>query len=321
MAGGGGMMGMAGGGMMPPQGGSGMGGPMGPAGAFGGQKGVAPGNLTPNNSIERNRYLQAPKKDATEAEKPSRHLPLAIQLIVDPAHMSDVLVAMANSRLRLQITQVEFHRVKDIKPADKNSDGTQLLRTGFMPGGMGMGMGMGSGMMPPRGGSGMMPPGGGSGRMPGMGSGMMPPNSGSGRMPPGGGSGRMPGMGSGMMPPGGGSGRMPPGGGSGRMPGMGSGMMPPMPGMGSGMKPSMPGIVTPTGMPPRGTFGPTQPPGDSKNKPAANQADDNLVEMTVYAIATLYRRPDPTTNPQADSTGQANPSGSVTPPAPSGTGR
>src|SRR6185437_352402 len=107
--------------------------------------------LQPNNAIERNRYLQAPKKDSNEAEKPSRHLPLAIQLIVDPAHMSDVLVALANSRLRMQITQVEFHHVKDIKQgdSDKNGGSTQLLRTGYMP------LGMARNMMPPGMGRGM----------------------------------------------------------------------------------------------------------------------------------------------------------------------
>ena len=89
-------------------------------------------NATPNNSINRNRYLQAPKEGA-EAEKPSRHLPFALQVIVDQSHMHDLLLALANSRLRIQITQVEFHRLREgLKPqadSDKRG-GTETLRTG-----------------------------------------------------------------------------------------------------------------------------------------------------------------------------------------------
>src|SRR6185437_6596269 len=152
--------------------------------------------------------------------------PLAIQLIVDPAHMSDVLVALANSRLRMQITQVEFHHVKDIKQgdSDKNGGSTQLLRTGYMPLGMARNMmppGMGRGMMPPRG-SGRMPPSGMRG-MP------LPTSAGMRGMP---------------LPTSAGMRGMP------RMPGMGG--MPRMPGMPGSGNPYMPSpIVRPGGMPPR----------------------------------------------------------------------
>ena len=259
---------------------------MGMNGGAAGQQAAPVGNPTPNNAIERNRYLQAPKKDSNEAEKPSRHLPLAIQLIVDPAHMSDVLVALANSRLRMQITQVEFHHVKDIKQgdSDKNGGSTQLLRTGYMP------LGMARNMMPP-----------------GMGRGMMPPR-GSGRMPPSG----MRGM---PLPTSAGMRGMP------RMPGMGG--MPRMPGMPGSGNPYMPSpIVRPGGMPPRlpTSAGPST--GDSETKTPGNQNDDNLVSMTIYGISTLYRRPDPPkSDSQAAQPGQPNPAAPVTPPAPGGARR
>ncbi len=43
-----------------------------------------------------------------------RHLPVAMLLIVDQTHMHEVLVAMSNSRLRVQTTQVQFHHVGGI---------------------------------------------------------------------------------------------------------------------------------------------------------------------------------------------------------------
>jgi len=89
--------------------------------------------------------------------------------------------------------------------------------------------------------------------------------------------------------------------------------MPGMPGMMGSPKPfTPPNIMTPSGMPTRGPMGGPLPTGDTKDKKAV-QGDENLVEMTVYGVATLYRRPDPpkTTDAQAGQPGQANP----TPPA------
>jgi hypothetical protein len=226
--------------------------------------GAAPANVnpTPNNAINRNRYLQAPK-EGTEAEKPSRHLPLAIQLIVDQSHMHDMLLAMANSRLRIQITQVEFHRLRDgVKPQgeDDKAGGNNMLRTGpvFMPPGMGN----------------VYPPGRGPGAM---------------RMPPGGSPpnmGNMPNPGNMMrMPPG----MRPPGMGGNNMPMM---MMPGQPGKGPGASPR---IVMPTGgmpRPPMGNVPPTADSNDPKKAPQS-QDDENLVDITIYGIATLYRHPDP----------------------------
>jgi hypothetical protein len=93
-----------------------------------GKGGTMPsGNKTPNNEIERDRYLH-PKDLDKKINLPSRHLPLALQLIVEQTHINDVLLALANSRLRLQITQVEFTHAKDYVPQseqDKDKkDGT-----------------------------------------------------------------------------------------------------------------------------------------------------------------------------------------------------
>ncbi len=117
----------------------------------GGGGGTAPaGNRTPNNDIERNRYLQPADQDK-KFNPPSHHLPLAIQLIVEQAHMHDILLALANSRLRFQITQVEFRHEKDYVPqSDSDKDkkdgpdaGTPKVFAGNMPAMMG-GMGRGS---------------------------------------------------------------------------------------------------------------------------------------------------------------------------------
>ncbi len=271
-------------------------GPMAPNG-MPGQKGIVAGNTTPNNSIERNRYLQAPKKKedtaptgSNEAEKPSRHLPLALQLIVDQAHLSDVLVALANSRLRIQITQVEFHRVKDIKQGDAdNNGGTEMLRTGPVAmRGMYSGSSMGSYM---RG----MNPGGGMG-----------PNTKA--MYPGGTG----------MPPRPGSGPSALQGGMGMGPSRMSGSPMMMMGMyGKGKPFGPPGMMTPSVNPMKSPqVGPSTTSASDTKKTAG---DDNLVEMTVYGVATLYRHPDPPkTDPSAAPSGPSTP---TTPAAPGGAGR
>jgi hypothetical protein len=57
-----------------------------------------------DNGVERLRYL------AVSPEV--RRLPIAMTLIVDEAHIQDVLTALTNSKLRLQITQVDWHRYR-----------------------------------------------------------------------------------------------------------------------------------------------------------------------------------------------------------------
>jgi hypothetical protein len=73
---------------------------VGAAGGLGGAQGSA--NKTPNLGLDRDRYLFVTDQ--------SRHLPLAMTLAVDQSHLNEILVALANSRLRFQTTQVEFRR-------------------------------------------------------------------------------------------------------------------------------------------------------------------------------------------------------------------
>jgi hypothetical protein len=213
-------------------------------------------NPTPNNNIERNRYLQPAKKEG-ETDKPSRHLPLAVQLIIEQSHMPDVLVAMANSRLRIQITQVEAHRIQDYKPqADDKKGGGPEMRT-FMAPDMAI---YRRAMQASRAAAGSMSPPGSNRRGPG-------------------------GMRGGMAP-----------GGMYNMPRM-------MPGMGGprGGRGAMPKTI---GLPGTQWRGPMPTTGEDKTNKSQNEGDGNLVEMTVYGIATLYRLPDPTTSESADQSGQ-----------------
>ena len=57
---------------------------------------------TANIGLDRARYLFVTDQ--------SRHLPLAMTVTVDQSHLHEILVAMANSKLRFQTTQVEFRR-------------------------------------------------------------------------------------------------------------------------------------------------------------------------------------------------------------------
>jgi hypothetical protein len=112
-------------------GGMGLGGmpgmPGGPGGGgMGGGGGSAqPPDPTPRNNIDRVRYLNVTDQ--------CRHLPFAMVLVVDQAHIPDVELALANSRLRIQTTQVEFHHIPGIHHGDASAGGI----AGF-PGGPGM---------------------------------------------------------------------------------------------------------------------------------------------------------------------------------------
>ena len=69
--------------------------------------GMLSGNRTPNG-LERNRYYQVNNQ--------VRRLPLGLVLVVDQAHIQDVLTAFINSRLRIQTTQVHWHHIRDVPP-------------------------------------------------------------------------------------------------------------------------------------------------------------------------------------------------------------
>src|SRR5207253_1477158 len=98
--------------------------------------------------LERNRYIIATDQ--------ARHLPIAMVLVVEQSHINDVLIAVANSPLRIQTTQVAFHDTALAPPPDPNAEegpmgmgmGTPSPAVRPMPyrPGMGMGPGMGPGM-------------------------------------------------------------------------------------------------------------------------------------------------------------------------------
>lgn len=75
-----------------------------------GDGGGAASSKTPNG-IEKKRYV--------EINDQVRRMPFGLVVIVDQAHIQDVLTAVTNSKMRIQITQVEWqhYRNKDIKPA------------------------------------------------------------------------------------------------------------------------------------------------------------------------------------------------------------
>lgn len=102
----------------PADGGGMMGGGMSPGGATGsadsgrmpgmaGGRSAGPADGTRINRIDRARYIQVTPQ--------CRHLPVAMRLIVEQAHVHDILTAVANSRLRIQITQVSLTHAPEAK--------------------------------------------------------------------------------------------------------------------------------------------------------------------------------------------------------------
>jgi hypothetical protein len=75
---------------------------------------AGPTNATEVYGLERNRYIIATDQ--------SRHLPIAMVLIVEQAHVSDLLIAIANSPLRIQTTQVAFHEMPVRAPSSPGSE-------------------------------------------------------------------------------------------------------------------------------------------------------------------------------------------------------
>lgn len=206
--------------------------PGGPGGAAAG-----PRNATALNRLDRARYLVS--------NEVCRHLPIAVRLQVDQAYVNTVLSTLANNKLRMQITQVEWNHAARTRPS--------LLAGGGMPGGPG-GTGFGFPGAPPGGfpGSGMAPPGlAGSGPL----------------------SGGFPGAQGGP-------------GGFPRFPGRpGAG---PPPGPGAGSNP----LLASLGL-----------------------EDGNLIDLTVYAIASLYERypPKPGAPINTGTTSEAAPSATAAP--------
>jgi hypothetical protein len=78
----------------------------------GGQPGTIVVRRSAVHGVELSRYYQV----STETTMvPVRRIPVATVLIVDPAHINDVLAAFANSRLRIQTTLTAWHRVMAIE--------------------------------------------------------------------------------------------------------------------------------------------------------------------------------------------------------------
>ncbi len=92
-------------------------------GQEGGLAGGGAGSATPNG-LERDRYLLTNEQ--------CRHLPIAMVLVVDQAAVNDVLIAVANSRLRIQITQIALLHVHD--PGPTPVEGTLDTPAGPPPG-------------------------------------------------------------------------------------------------------------------------------------------------------------------------------------------
>jgi hypothetical protein len=232
------------------------------------------------NGLERNRYI--------DFSDQVRRMPVAMVLVVDQANVEDVFAALANSRMRMWLTQWEWQHIRGVQPpameevAKDGSSGKPEVAEGAF------GMGGGSGVT-------VM----GYGPRPGMGSGPGINYGMSSGPPPGAGSGS--GSGLGMMKPGMGSGGAAMGGLSTMRPGMGSG---------SGGGYSSTGYG---GMP---TF--LQGTGQASGAYAAGQDDPNLVQLAVYAIASLYERyPPRETTPAAPG---GAPTTTTTPAAPTAPG-
>ena len=156
------------GGMSPPTG-------QGPMTGQPGQGAAAKDDLTPNG-INRLRYVSSPEIETV------RRIPVAFVVLIDQAFRNEVLSAVANSRLRIQTTQVYWaHR--DYVPSKTAVPGNDQLPRMGPPGPLvgPMGNGPGGVRVPP--GVGSVPPGVGS-VPPGVGS--VPPGVGS--VPPGVGS-------------------------------------------------------------------------------------------------------------------------------------
>jgi hypothetical protein len=242
---------------------------MGPGGASGGDdKGKLP-EKTRVNEIDRNRYMHVTPQ--------CRHLPIGMRLVVDQGAIQDILAAVANSPLRIQVTQVSFHYVNNIKRGEAGADSAPAM--GGKPGAPPMSP---FGSRGPGGPGGMRPPGP-MGAPPGPKTGA--PNVGSAGGPPGPPSPK-PGVGgSAGGPPGGGSARY--GGSSAQYGGQygRSGA----PGMGSAYMPNRPVGRFSDEMGPSGAGKPTGTAGDPAGKPPVRDTA-RLVELNIYGVACLYER-------------------------------
>jgi hypothetical protein len=98
-------------------------GPNGPAGPYGPGARTSAGNEL---GLEKNRYL--------DVSPQVRRMPIGMVMVVDQAYTQDVLATFAKSRLRFQITQVEWKRYRgSIQPPllDDGPEGPRPVRPGI----------------------------------------------------------------------------------------------------------------------------------------------------------------------------------------------
>ena len=89
-------------------------------GGFGGGGGSADKT---KNGLEKKRYLSVSKQ--------VRRMPVALAIVMDQAHIQDFLTVAANSKLRIQTTQVYWQRFHDdIKPTFKDEGDPQEAKPG-----------------------------------------------------------------------------------------------------------------------------------------------------------------------------------------------
>jgi hypothetical protein len=93
---------------------------------------------TPINQINRLRYMQVTPQ--------CRHLPIAMRLVVDQSHLNDILAAVSNSPLRIQVTQVTLNHSP---PTPTHSTPPPGFMTGGPPGMIGGGPPTSSFVPPP----------------------------------------------------------------------------------------------------------------------------------------------------------------------------
>lgn len=160
----------------PPGGAGSMSGPPGPGklggGGMAGSGTQTAGQLFGGGTVAS--VLDGNKKRYIDSTEQVRRMPIGIVVIVDQAYLQDVQLALANSPLRFQITQVLWNRCR--KPIDAGSDSGapgSPSGGGSAPGGIVLGGGssqFGSEFGPNGGGSKMRPsaPGPGSGILPGL---------------------------------------------------------------------------------------------------------------------------------------------------------
>ncbi len=116
--------------------GSGDGGPGGPGG--GGTSGgmVGAGWPVVYGPVTSKMLLETTKKRYLQVTNQVRRMPVGMVLIVDQTNLQDVLLALANSPLRFQITQVHWQRYRGLPGGDSTGGGSYPGSTGGEGGGL-----------------------------------------------------------------------------------------------------------------------------------------------------------------------------------------